>query len=176
MLGSCDDDGVVDMLLDVLAGSPVAGSEGVVGLVPSSCEDGGELKCLHGLAGGPVADSGGVAGAAGDDDDAPGKNISLSLPLFPLLLLLGVVSQSLSILLFGEWTPFSSLIIQFPFLEVRVENAALSSLIHLSYSSFFFSLLLSVHANSFLLFISRSFSLSSLLISKSKSIFAVLLK
>ena len=43
MLGSCDDDGVV--VLDVLAGSPVAGSEGVVELVPSSCEDGGELMC-----------------------------------------------------------------------------------------------------------------------------------
>ena len=32
VLGSCDDDGVV--VLDVLAGNPVAGSEGVVGLVP----------------------------------------------------------------------------------------------------------------------------------------------
>ena len=63
----------------------------VVAPVPSSCGDGG-------LAGVPVAGNceGGV-----EESGAT-----------PLLLLLGVVSQSLSLLLLGDWTPPSSLTLQ----------------------------------------------------------------
>ena len=76
------------MFLDELAGGEGGG------------EESGEHLCR------------GVAGAAGDE--ALGNNILISfpLPLPPLLLLLGVVSQSLSLLLLGNWTPPSSLKLQ----------------------------------------------------------------
>ena len=91
----------------------------------SSCDDGGVPLLLDGLADGPVPGSEGVVGAADIDADVDAADVDA--PLSPLLLLLGVDNQSLSLTLLGDWTPPSSRIFQFPVLAVSVAILALSS-------------------------------------------------